>query len=151
MKITLHPIPQSKIGILQKIITDRIIESHLEHRSSVGEVMVKLERGYNERRMGAYVDDLNNPQCALIMSLFHGSATEDRYANIALAYVVPELRGKAEYGNALIETAEAYAKHHKANSLLGTSWLYKDSKDTGWFWKAKGFEPQETIYVKHLT
>lgn len=123
----------------------------MSDRTYVGNLFTKLERGYTNRSMAAFVDDLENPRAALIMSLFEGLVTDDNYANIILIYVTPELRGDKNYGDALMKTAEAFARKAGANFLLGTSWLYKGSKGIDWFWKKRGFEPQETIYIKQLT
>lgn len=144
-------LPQEKISILRKIFEDRVNESNIEHRTSVEGLLLKLERGYTNLTMAAYVDDIENPKCCLVMSLFLGLVTDDHYANIALIYLTPELRGSVSYGKLLLETAEAYAKYHQAQTLMGTSWLYKGSKGIDWFWKKNGFQPQENIYVKHLT
>lgn len=148
--MNLVPVPQSKLINLAEIIRHRVEESHLEKRTTVGDLLAKLERGYNNRTMAAFVDDVDNPKACLIMSVFLGLVSDDCYANIILLYLVPELRGKKEYGDVLIKTAEGYAKMHSATRLMGTSWVYKQSKGIDWFWKNHGFEPQETIYVKEV-
>lgn len=148
--VKLIPVPQSKLPNLAEIFKRRVEESHLEKRTTVGDLMVKLGRGYDNRMMAAYTDDIDNPQACLVMSVFPGLITDDNYANIILAYLVPELRGRREYGDALINMAEGYAKLHNASRLMASSWLYKDSKGIDWWLKKKGFEPQETIYVKEI-
>jgi hypothetical protein len=150
-QIKILPVPQSRIGNLREIFEDRVIESNLTERSDVNELLLKLERGYDNRSTAAFVDNLEKPQCCLIMSMFIGTCTEDQYANIILLYVAPTLRGKLNYVNALMKTAKAYATTNGATSLVGTSWLYRGSKSTELFWKKHGFEDQEKIFVLHLT
>lgn len=148
--MNLKPIPQSKLSCLIPIITHRIKESNLENRATVSEEMVKLERGYTTRLMAAFTDDFENPKAALIMSNFPSTVTDGNYAYCILYYVVPELRGKVEYGNALVETAKAYGKFHGCDHLVMTSWIYKGAKGTDAFLKKHGFEPQETSHVLEL-
>lgn len=151
MSFRLYPLPQSKIPVLREIIKARIEESNLTERSNVDDCLVKLDKGYDARYMAAYVDNVQDPKCCLIMSHFPGMATSGVLAHITLVYVAPEKRGDIETINVILATAENYAKFHKADTLVGTSWLYRGSKGTDDMWKRKGFEPQETIYVKHLT
>lgn len=148
--IKLHPIPQNKLINLAEIFKRRVEESHIEKRTTVGDLLLKLGRGYDNRMMAAYADDIDNPKACLIMSVFPGLVTDDNYANIILAYVVPELRGNKEYGDALIQVAEGYAKFHKASRLMASSWLYNGSKGIDGWLKKHGFAPQETIYVKEV-
>lgn len=148
--VKLNPVPQSKLINLAELFKLRIEESHLEKRTTVGDLMVKLGRGYDNRMMAAYADDIDNPKACLVMSVFPGLVTDDHYANIILPYVVPELRTNQEYGDSLIYVAEGYAKFHKASRLMASSWIYKGSRAIDWWLKKYGFEPQETIYVKEI-
>lgn len=147
---TLKPLPQSKLSCLVPIIEHRIKESNLSERATLEEEMVKLERGYNARLMAAFVDNFEEPKVALIMSNFPSTVTDGNYAYCLLYYVVPELRGKSEYGKLLITTAEAYGRFHRCDYLIMTSWIYKGAKGTDAFLKRYGFEPQEVSHVKKL-
>lgn len=151
MSFRLYPLPQSKIPILRDIVKSRIEESNLTDRSNVDDCLVKLDRAYDGRVGAAYVDDVQSPKCCLIMTHFPGVVTTEILAHISLVYVAPEQRGNLRVVNTILTTAENYAKFHQADTLIGSSWLYRDSKSTDELWKRHGFEIQETIYVKHLT
>jgi hypothetical protein len=151
MSFRLYPLPQSKIPVLREILKARLIESNLQERSDADDCLVKVDKGYGARVMAAYVDDVQNPKCCLVMSHFPSIATSGTLAHISLVYVAPEKRGDLEVVKVILTTAENYAKFHQADTLAGTSWLYRGSKSTDALWKRNGFEIQETIYVKHLT
>jgi GNAT superfamily N-acetyltransferase len=147
----LKPLRSQDFGCLNEIFAKRIEESNLQERSSVDYALRSLERGYAGRYMGAYVDDFEKPTCCLIMSHFPGMSTSGVVAFINLIYIDPEHRGRSETAKVLMQTAENYARLNSANVLIGTSWLYRGSKGSDSFWQSRGFEVQETQYVKHLT
>jgi len=149
--MTLKPLKREQLTCLIDILQKRIAESKLETRSTLSDAIKTLERGYDGRFMGAYVDDFDDPKHCLIMAHFPGMATKDVLANICLIYSAPEERGNPENTTVLLQTAENYARMNSATSVVGTSWIYRGCKDSGPFWKANGFEVQETAYVKFLT
>ena len=149
--MTLKTLRAQDFGCLTEIFAKRIEESNLQDRSTVDYALKSLERGYAGRYMGAYVDDFEKPTCCLIISHFPGMATSGIVAYINLIYISPELRGRSEIAKVLMQTAENYANLNSASVLIGTSWLYRGSKGSDAFWKDRGFEVQETQYVKHLT
>ena len=147
----LYPVPETKLDVLRGIFKQRIAEAKLTERSTVESCMESLKKGYELRYMAAYVDDVEDPQCCLIMAHFPGMATLGLMAHIALIYVCPKQRGKLEILNTLLSTAENYAKLNGAVYVAGTSWIYRGCKGTDEMWKSHGYEAQETIYVKPLT
>jgi hypothetical protein len=112
--------------------------------------MGNLEKGYEGKYMGAYVDRIENPEVVLIISHFPGMTTFNIVAYINLIYVAPSKRGDVSVVGVLLKTSENYAKLNGADSLVGTSWIYRGSEDTSKMWIANGFEVQEKIFIKHL-
>lgn len=149
--MTLKPLPASQFDCLRDLIGKRIVESNLQKRSTVDDAIITLTRGYDGRFMSAYADNFENPQFCLIMAHFPGMATAGTIAHISLMWVDPAHRGDAEALEVLFQTAENYARLNGADVLVGTSWLYRGSKGTDSLWLKKGYEVQETQYVKHLT
>jgi hypothetical protein len=150
MSVILKPLKKSQLACLRQVMLDRIKESNITERSNVDFCMGNLEKGYDGKYMGAYVDKVEDPEVVLIISHFPGMATFNIVAHINLIYVAPTKRGDASVVGVLLKTAENYAKFHGADSLIGTSWIYKGAEDTSKMWLASGFEPQEKIFIKHL-
>lgn len=150
MSLILKPLKKTQLGCLRQVLTERIRESNIEKRSTVDFCFSGMDRGYDGKYMGAYVDDAAEPTVALVMSHFPGMATFNLLAFINLIYVKPERRGDPKVLEVLLRTAENYAKLNGADTLVGSSWLYRGSEDSSKMWERNGFEIQEKIYIKHL-
>ena len=150
MSIVLKPLKKNQLACLRTVLQKRIKESNLQVRSTVDLCLFNIERGYDGKYAGAYVDDAENPEVVLIMTHFPGTATFNMMAFINLIYVNPEKRGDPETLKVLLRTAENYAKMNGADCLVGTSWIYRGAEDTSKMWTTAGFEPQEKIFIKHL-
>lgn len=145
----LKPLRKEQFPCLTEIFKQRIIESNLQDRTTIEDLFRNLSLGYDSRTMGAYVDDVEKPNHCLIMSHFPGVVVNGIMAYISLIYSTPEHRS-TENAAVLLRTAENYARLNGASMLLGSSWVYRGSQDTGLFWVHNGFEVQETAYIKHL-
>jgi hypothetical protein len=150
MSIILKPLKKNQLSSLKKVFADRIKESNLQMRSTPELCLFNAERGYDGKYLGAYADSVEDPKVVLIMTHFPGMATFNMMAFINLIYIVPEKRGDADVVEVLLRTAENYARLNGADSVIGTSWIYRGAKDTSKMWIDAGFEPQEKIFIKHL-
>jgi hypothetical protein len=72
-------------------------------------------------------------------------------ASIIVLHVDKENRGNLELLDMLLKVAEAYARTHAADALVGSSWIYRGHKPMDSFWLRHDFEPKETVFIKHLT
>jgi hypothetical protein len=150
MSVILKPLKRNQLGCLRQVLIERIKEANLTERSNVDHCISNLEKGYEGKFMGAYVDKVEDPEVVLIMSHFPGVATLNLVACINLIYVVPSKRGDTSTLAVLLRTAENYARMNGADSVLGTSWVYRGAEDTSKVWLGNGYEPQEKIFIKHL-
>lgn len=150
MSVILKPLKKNQLGNLKRVFADRIKESKLQLRSTPELCLFNAERGYDGKYLGAYADNIEEPKVVLIMTHFPGMATFNMMAFINLLYVDESLRGDPEIVKVLLRTAENYAKLNGADSVVGTSWIYRGCKSTSKMWLSAGFEPQEEIFIKHL-
>lgn len=150
MSLILKPLKKTQLGCLRKIFAERIKESKITHRSTPEFCLFSAEKGYDGKYLGAYADNIEEPKVVLIMTHFPGMATFNLMAYVNLIYVAPDKRGDTSVVEVLIRTAENYAKLNGADSVVGTSWIYRGCKDTSRMWTEAGFEPQEKIFIKHL-
>ena len=151
MSILLKPVPQSKIGIVKPLLASSIEESNLKDLSDVDDLMAKLNRGYDTRCMGIYVDDLDAPKHLLIMSHMPGLALKATVAFVLRIYSLPEARGDTSAVDVMMATAENYARLNGAEAIMGSAWIYRGALDISPLWKFYGFEPMENTFLKQLT
>jgi hypothetical protein len=149
--ISLKPVPESRLDVIRPLLQSSIEESGLAELSDVNDLMAKIQRGYGNRCMGVYVDDLEKPQHLLILAHMPGLATKALAAFILRIYTLPEARGDTAAFDVMLATAENYARLHGAESLMGSSWIFRGARDISALWKHYGFEPQENTFVKYLT
>lgn len=145
-----YPLPQSKLSNIQKILATADAELVSQRGTSVEHVMSSVEKGYNNRTVGVYVDDLEDPKHCLILALVPGFYVEGLMVVVLLIYSVPEERGNKEALDTMHLTIENYAKIHGAETILGSSWVYKGSRGIDSMWQSRGYEKQEVAYVKLL-
>jgi hypothetical protein len=148
MKI--YPLPQAKLPNIQKLLEKADSELVSQKGTTVEHVMASVERGYGNRTVGVYVDDVDNPLHCLVLALVPGFYVEGLMVVVLLIYSMPEERGNKEALDALHLTIENYAKIHGAETILGSSWIYRGSRGIDAMWKARGYEAQEIAYVKLL-
>jgi hypothetical protein len=145
----LYPVPQSKLYIVKDLLT-KAKDELKNDRADVDESLAAVENGYTNKRMGVYVDDLVSPKHCLILALMPGLATKGMLVTVLLIYSVPEERGRADIIDAMMFTIDNYATLNGATDILGSSWKYKGARGIDSLWLSRGYEIQETVYVKTL-
>lgn len=146
----LYPLPHSKLENARAIFTKAHGELKTQPKATIEQAMASVAKGYENRTVAVYVDDIENPKHCLAVALVPGFLVEGLMVVCLLIYSVPEERGKTEPLDALHLTLENYARIHGAETILGSSWIYRGSRGIDAMWKDRGFEPQETTYVKLL-
>ena len=149
--MTLQPLLTSELDCLVPMLECSISESNLQGKCAVPDMMAKLQRGYESRCMGAYVDNKESPKHVLIMCHHPGLAMQGTVATILRIFTMPEARGETEAVDVMVKTAENYARLHGASVLLGSSWIFRGARSIDALWTHYGFEPQERIFSKTLT
>lgn len=146
----LLPLPEDKFDCLLPALQARVAEANLQQRTSAETILKTLRATYATRCAGAYVDSFENPRHVLIMTHFPGADVLGLQAFISFLYVAPEVRGNKDNLDDMFAAAANYAKLNGADILMGSSWIYRGAKASDLLWRSAGFEPQETVYVKHL-
>lgn len=146
----LIPLTEDKFDCLRPALEARITESNLQDRSNPDKAIRMLRAAYGTRCAGAYVDNTEDPKHVLIMMHFPGVDTFGLQAMISVLYIAPEERGNAANLATMLSAAENYAKINGAEYITGSSWTYRGAKASDSLWRANGFEPQETVYIKKI-
>ena len=146
----LYPLPQSCLESLRPILQALQVEQNMLDRTDLDVTFERLEEGYLNRVMSAYVDNVDTPKHCLILGNFPTLFTRDRYASVLLIYSAPEERGNREALKALMETIENFARLHGLPTVKASSWKYRGSRAIDVLWKRHGYEVQETVYMKSL-
>lgn len=146
----LYPVPQNKLSCLEALFNSARIEMKMEKRSDPAYTLARVEDGYDTRSMAAYVDSLQDPKHCLVLAILPGIVTNENIAVVILIYSAPEHRNNPDAVKALMETIENYARHERANSIMGSSWKYGCKRPIDSLWTSHGYTEQETTYVKLL-
>jgi hypothetical protein len=146
----LYPVPQGKLGCLEKLLETARKEMKVEKRSDVSYILARVEDGYSSRSMAAYVDSLESPSHCLILATWPGIITKGVIATVVLIYSLPEVRGNKEVLKTLMSTIENYARLSGADTILGSAWKYGCESPIDSLWKKYKYVEQETTYVKLL-
>lgn len=146
----LKPLRIEQFECLTDIFKTKINESNLQEKATVEDSLQALEKGYNERCVGAYVDDAVSPKHCIILSHFHSSSTESAVARIHLIHSDSTEHESDENLQILFQTAENYAKLNGCAKLIKFSRVQYGSQSDDSTLLTQGFEPQEVIYVKEI-
>lgn len=143
----LYPVPQNKLSCLENLLESARQEMKMEDRSDVKYTLTKIEAGYSNRAMAAYVDNIENPSHCLIVATLPGIVTKGDLAVCILIYSLPTCR-TPKSADILINTFENYSKLTGATGMLASEWLTDCANPIGVLWKSKGFVAQETVFFK---
>lgn len=146
----LYPLPQSKLESLRPIFQALQIEQNMLDRTDLEATFERLEEGYLNHVMAAYVDNVDSPKHCLILGNFPTLFTHERYASVLLIYSAPEERGSRGVLKALLDTIDNFARFHGLSTIKASSWKYRGSRSIDALWKRHGYEVQETVYLKSL-
>lgn len=150
MSARLYPLPESKLDVVWPLL-DRVAEEmDTPKLASADQLKQSIARGYENKIMAVYVDNLESPKHCLVLSVTPAVIYEGLVAMVHLVYSVPEERGLPDMTAAMHRTIENYAKFHKAGLILAASWKYGNSRPIDQFWTARGYQTQETLYVKEV-
>lgn len=146
----LFPLPHTQLENVRPIFTKAHVELTMQPKATIQQAMFSVERGYENRTVAIYVDNIDAPKHCLALALVPGFLVEGFMVVVLLIYSVPEERGNKEALDAMHLTLENYAKIHGAETIIGSSWKYKGSRGIDAMWKSRGYEQQEVTYVKLL-
>lgn len=146
----LYPLPHSKLANARPIFAQAHSELTMQPKATLDQAMSSVEKGYENRTVAVYVDDIEKPKHCLALALVPGFLVEGLMVVVLLIYSTPEERGNKEALDALHFTLENYARIHGAETIIGSSWKYKGSRGIDAMWKSRGYEEQEVTYVKLL-
>ena len=148
--MTLKPLPFSLLHKANAIIGKAYSELTMPPQYTLERGLETLREGYAYKTVAVYLDDFQDPKhCLSLMLLPQGTLFAGPLVVCMLIYSTPEER-TPENLDQLHLTLDSYAKIHKAGAISGSSWEYKDSRGIAPMWKARGYEKQETTYVKFL-
>jgi hypothetical protein len=146
----LVPVTENQLDCLRGPVQARLEEANLTDRTNVDLVLKAIRTTYASRCAGVYVDDVENPRRVLVMAHYPGSDLMGLQAFVSMLWIDPELRGDIGEAKEMLGYAENYARLNGCAHLVGSSWTYRGAKPIAPLFVASGFEPQETIYIKHL-
>lgn len=146
----LYPVPQSKLGCIEPLFKAAAKEMGLSKRVDPLYSLARLEEGYDNRSLAAYVDSLESPSHCLILSNYQGQVLKGTIAFVRLIYSLPEKRGDRGIIKTMMATIENYARLHGAISVSGSSWKLSGGLHIDALWKSFGYTEQEVIYTKQL-
>jgi len=150
MSFRLYPLTESKIDNISEIVRSAHAELKLGSRATVKSSLDSVKAGYASRSMAVYVDSVEQPKHCLVLATMPGIATDGLLVAVILIYSLPEHRADPSVTKAMMETIENYSKLNGASCILGSSWKFGGTKGIDALWKANGYVPQETVYVKLL-
>jgi hypothetical protein len=150
MSFRFYPVPESKIDNVIPLLTEAHGEMDLPKRATLEQARRSLLVGYSNKVLAAYVDDINAPKHLIILSITPGVMFEGLIAFVHLVYSVPEERGKREVLDAMHTTIDNYARFHNAGSIIGSSWVYGNSRPIDLMWTSRGYVCQENVYYKEI-
>jgi hypothetical protein len=148
--MNLIPVPHSQIDKVKPLFAQAHSEMVTQPRNTLEQALRSLEKGYENRTVAVYVDNLENPKHCVALALVPGFMVEGLMVVVLLIYSIPEERGQKEVLNAQHTIIDNYAKIHGASTVIGSSWEYRGSRGIASMWKSYGYEKQEVTYVKLL-
>lgn len=148
--MNLYPVPETKIGIVVPLLTQAHAEMDQPKLATLEQAKRMLASGYAQKTLAAYVDDISNPKHLVILSAIPSMTSEGVMVIVHLVYSVPEARGSVEVIKAIHKTIDGYAVAKMAGQILGTSWVYGNSKPIDALWTSHGYQKQSINYIKEL-
>lgn len=145
--MNLITLKREEISCLISIITNRLKEANLTESSDILRTIEFIQGGYDCRFMGAYVDSIEDPKIALVLTHYPDIFSYTTTCSIALIYVAPELRGKPNNFSELIRISKNYARLNNAKRLIGSSWVFRNAPSISKLFEKEGFEIQEVTYT----
>lgn len=148
----MKPVPQNKLHeLLGPIFASRIEETGMADRTSKEYLLTVASEGYVNRTAAAYVDDLEDPKSCLVVGIGKNLLMPAKLCFAYLFWIDPEERGKHPDKVAdMINTMERWADLMECEEVSVASWVFRGSEGIDAFWKQKGFEKQEVVYMKNL-
>lgn len=145
-----YPVPESKLDKVFPLIDKAYSELEMPPRASLEHAKRSVTAGYSNKMIAAYVDNLNAPKHLLVLSTAPGILFEGLITFVHLIYSIPEERGHEDVLSAMHLTIENYARFKRAGTIIGSSWVYGNSRPIDSMWKSRGYSRQENVYSKAL-
>ena len=146
----LLPVPESLVDNVELLFHQAHAEMVMPAKATVKQAMASMRQGYANKTLGIYVDHVVNPKHCLVLAHVPGVLMEGKMVVVLLIYSTPEERGRKDILDAMHLTIDNYARLNGAETIIGSSWIYRGSRGIDAMWKSRGYEPQETIYHKSL-
>lgn len=113
------------------------------------EAIVKFDRAYQGNYLKIFTDDIENPKHCLILAVYPGMIHSGFICTVVMMYSSPEVRNASTLDE-MHRITEEFAHARKCEQILGSAWKYRGSRGIDSMWTGKGYEIQETVYVKNL-
>jgi hypothetical protein len=145
----------SNLEVVKPLMEERIAGSAIGARCPIEFIFPILIMNVIAERVSVFVDKLENPSAALILTYSQAAYTNETTVIMNLVYVSEKARQESprlaiELADEMFATAEAFAKSKNADILQAASWVYRGSPDISPLLERKGFEPQTREFVKIL-
>ena len=144
------PLPLTKVDNTIPLLEEAVVSMNASDRTNAKAMAERLKTRYMTRESDAYVDDVENPKHIIILERRECVVTTETMILVRLIYSSEGSRDSPTLVADFREALENYAKVFPCDTMVAASWVFRGSKDIGPMWKAMGFEPQETSYVKFL-
>lgn len=144
-----YTLKRDQIEITRPLVEARLKESHLEG-TTADHCILTMQRLYDIRCGGVYVDDVANPTLLVALSFFPDTFVARTICYLNLIYTKPEHRGDLSAFSDMLELAENFARMNNCDALQGVSWVKDGHKDIGVLYERHGFKKESVAYIKQL-
>lgn len=144
----MNEVPQTELFKLKDFLEEIVKEQ--KARLTGAEAIVKIDRAYTGKYSKCFVDNVNDPNHILILSHYPGTVSSGFVCVVNVIYSRPQNRTK-EASDAMFEAIDKYARANNCEEILGSAWKYQGARGVDSIWMEKGYDIQETTYVKVLT
>jgi hypothetical protein len=143
------PVPQSQ---LLKIFTEpmrvNFEQVNLDGRASPEKFLAKVNQGYDNRTIAAFVDNLTDPHFFLVLGSVQTLVLDNPTCVIYIIYGDQPGRDRMDTLKEALLTAAAYAEKTKCGDIAVSSLTYLGARDIGALWESLEFDEQERIFTK---
>lgn len=143
----MKPAPQSELFKLRGLFNQIIKE--MNGRLTADEAVVKFDRAMTAKYLQIFTDNIEDPKHCLIVSHMPGMVDSGFICAVIMMYSSPQHRNQTSLDE-MHNLVDNYAREHSCEAILGSAWKYKGARGIDSMWLSKGYELQETTYVKIL-
>lgn len=145
------PVPQSQLlPLFTEPMRTFFEKINLDGRATPEKFLEKVNQGYDNRTLAAFVDDLSDPHFFLVLGTVQTLVLDTPTCVVYIIYGDQPGDARQAFRKEALLTAAAYAKNTNCGDLAVSSLTYLGAPDIGDLWESLEFEEQERIFTKLL-